>query len=199
MKLTTRSRINAIVAAHESEIEREQDRIDQAHREEVLFEQQFQAWKKNVAVPGFLEVQTELKRHGHECKVIETDKFESGDAAGDSVRGEFYPKGWDYGSGGTLGGPPSLTVAYEPSSRSVKLVECTFGPLDNGWEGELGAFNMEEITRDMMAEVFVALVEKILLDKSFIAKSTKSLHPSWTGPGMRVSNQPRIGRSRHAA
>jgi hypothetical protein len=98
-----------------------------------------------------------------------------------------------------VAGPASLTVACVPESRSIKLIECTFGPLDNGWEGELGAFNMEEITRDMMAEVFVALVEKILLDKSFIAKSTQDLRPSFPRRRARTPDRPRIARSRYAA
>ena len=199
MDISTKSRLAAIVAAHESEIEREQDRIDQEQMAEVLFAQQFSAWKKNVVVPAFTEVQSELKIHGHQCKIVDADELEPGDADGDSVRCEFYPKGWDCGAGGAVAGPPSLTVACVPESRSIKLIECTFGPLDNGWEGELGAFNMEEITRDMMAEVFVALVEKILLDKSYIAKSTQDLRPSWIKPGTRSPDRPRIARSRYAA
>ena len=200
MDFAIKSRLQAIVTAHESEIEREQDRIDQAHTAEVLFVQQFLAWKKNVVVPAFIEVQSELKRHGHECKIVDADDLSpGGQDGGDSVKCEFYPKGWNYCDGASLAGPPSLTVICEKETRSVKLIECTFGPLDNGWEGELGAFNMEEITRDMMAEVFVALVEKILLDKSFIAKSTQDLRPSWTRPGTRSSTRPRITRSRYAA
>lgn len=199
MDISTKSRLAAIVAAHESEIEREQDRIDQEQMAEVLFAQKFSAWKKNVVVPAFTEVQSELKNHGHECKIVDADELEPGHADGDSVRCEFYPKGWDCGAGGAVAGPPSLTVACVPESRSIKLIECTFGPLDNGWEGELGAFNMEEITRDMMAEVFVALVEKILLDKSYIAKSTQDLRPSWTRPGTRTPARPQLTRSRYAA
>jgi len=199
MDISTKSRLAAIVAEHESEIEHEQDRIDQEHMAEVLFAQQFSAWKKNVVVPAFTEVQSELKRHGHECKIVDTDELEPGEASGDSVKCEFYPKGWGHGSGASLAGPPSLTVACEPESKSVKLIECTFGPLDNGWEGELGAFNMHEITRDMMAEVFVALVEKILLDKSFIAKSTQDLRPSLPRRRARTPDRPRIARSRYAA
>lgn len=199
MDISTKSRLDAIVTAHEREIEREQDRIDQEQMAEVLFAQQFAAWKKNVVVPAFTEVQSELKRHGHECKIVDSDKLEPGDTGADSVRCEFYPKGWDYGTGGALAGPPSLTVGCEPESKSIKLIECTFGPLDNGWEGELGAFNMEEITRDMMAEVFVALVEKILMDKSFIAKSTQDLRPSLPRPRARTPDRPRIASSRYAA
>ena len=199
MDISTRSRLQTIVAAHENEIEREQDRIDQEQMAEVLFAQQFSAWKKNVVVPAFTEVQSELKNYGHESKIVDADKLEPGDADGDSVRCEFYPKGWDCGAGGAVAGPASLTVACVPESRSIKLIECTFGPLDNGWEGELGAFNMEEITRDMMAEVFVALVEKILLDKSFIAKSTQDLRPSLPRRRARTPDRPRIARSRYAA
>ena len=203
MDCAAKSRLAAIVAAHESEIEREQDSIDQEQMAEVFFAQQFSAWKKNVVVSAFTEVQSELKNHGHECKIVDADELEPGDASGNSVRCEFYPMGRGLNAGGSLAGPASLTVACEPESRSIKLVECTFDPLDNGWEGELGAFNMEEITRDMMAEVFVALVEKILLDKSFFAKSTQDLRPSWIGPGTRPRTRSparaQIGRSRYAA
>jgi hypothetical protein len=81
----------------------------------------------------------------------------------------------------------------------VKLSECTSGPLDRGWSGELGAFALEDITRDRIAEAFVALVEKILMDKSFIAKQTQGLRPSWTRTRNRAAAAPRIGRDRRAA
>jgi hypothetical protein len=68
MDISTRSRLQTIVAAHENEIEREQDRIDQEQMAEVLFAQQFSAWKKNVVVPAFTEVQSELKNYGHESR-----------------------------------------------------------------------------------------------------------------------------------
>ena len=201
MNTSTKSRLEAIIAAHESEIAREQDRIDQEHMAEVLFAQHFEAVKKTVIVPAFVDLEGELKRHGHVCKIVEADEINFDDQAGgcDSVTCEFYPKGWNHGDGASLAGPPSLTVVCEKESRSVKLLECTFGPLDRGWSGELGACGLEEITPELITEVFLALVEKILLDKTFIAKSTQNLRPSWSRPGMHSPARPRIARSRHAA
>ncbi len=199
MDISTRSRLEAILTAHESEIEREQDRIDQEQMAEILFAQQFAALKMNTIVPAFADLESELKRHGHVCKIVEIDALDSGDGGGDSVKCEFYPKGWDCGDGASLAGPPSLTVSCDPTAKTVKLSECTFGPLDRGWSGELGVFGLEDITREMLAKTFVAMVEKILLDKSFIAKSTQDLRPSWTRPGIRYETNLRIERGRHAA
>ena len=203
MDSTTKSRLEAILSAHESEIAREQDRIDQAHLADALFDQQFAALKANVVLPAFVELESELKRHGHACKIVEIDELYPGDGSGggdgDGVRCEFYPKGWDCGGSAALAGPPSLTVSCDTASRTVKLSECTSGPLDRGWSDELGSFAVEDLTRDRISEVFVALVEKILLDRSFIAKQTQDLRPSWTRPRNRAAAAPRIGRDRRAA
>jgi len=200
MDITTRSRLEAILSAHENEIAREQDRIDQAYMADVLFAKQFAALRTNVLLPAFAVLESELKRHGHVCKIVEIDELYPGDGGdGDCVRCEFYPKGWDYGDAAPLAGPPSLTVSCDISSKTVKLSECTSGPLDRGWSGELGAFALEDITRDRITEAFVALVEKILLDRSFIAKQTQELKPSWSRRGDRAATRPRIGRDRRAA
>lgn len=203
MDSTTKSRLQAILSAHESEIAREQERIDQEHLADALFAQQFAALKMNAVLPAFIDLESELKRHGHVCKIVEiaeTDEINSGDGDdGDGVRCEFYPKGWDHGGGAGFAGPPSLTVSCDTISKTVKLSECTSGPLDRGWSGELGAFALEDITRDKITEAFVALVEKILLDKSYIAKQTQDLRLSWTLPRSRATATPRIGRNRRAA
>lgn len=198
MDSSTKSRLEAILSAHESEIARQQDRIDQEHLADALFAERFAAIKADVVLPSFIELESELKRHGHVCKIVETDELYPGDGSdGDGVTCEFYPKGWDGCAG--LAGPPSLTVSSDTASKTVKLSECTSGPLDRGWSGELGAFALEDITRDRIAEAFVALVEKILMDKSFIAKQTQDLRPSWTGTRNRAAAAPRIGRDRRAA
>lgn len=199
------SRLEAILAAYESEIAREQDRIDQEHMAEVLFAQQFAALKMNVILPAFSDLERELERHGHRCRIVETDEFRAGDVdgAGGGITCEFHPNGWDRGDGVPLASPPSLTVSCDVRTKTVKLSECTFGPLDGGWSGELGSFSVEEITRERIADAFVALVEKILLDKSFIAKSIQNLRPTWTRPGTRsettTPTNPEIGRARDAA
>ena len=195
-----KSRLEAILTAHESEIAREQDRIDQAHLADALFAQQFATLKANVVLPSFIELESELKRHCHTCKIVEIDELYPGDGGdGDGVRCEFYPKGWDCGGCAAVAGPPSLTVSCDTASKTVKLSECTSGPLDRGWSGELGSFAVEDITRDRISDVFVALVEKILLDKSFIAKQTQDLRPSWTRSRNHAAAAPRIGRDRRAA
>ena len=198
MDSTTKSRLQTILSAHESEIAREQERIDQEHLADALFAQQFAALRINVVLPAFIDLESELKAHGHVCKIVEFDENDSGDG-GDAIRCEFYPKGWDHEGGQALAGPPSLTVSCDTVSKTVKLSECTSGPLDRGWSGELGAFALEDITRDKITEAFVTLVEKILLDKSFIAKQTQDLRPSWTLPRGRATTTPRIGRDRRAA
>lgn len=194
----TKDRLEAILNAHESEIAYEQDRIDQAHMAEVLFAQQFAALKKMIILPAFADLESELRRHGHVCKTVEIDELYAGDAAGGggSVRCEFYPKGWDHSEGASLAEPPALTVSCDKNAKTVKLSESTFGPLDSGWSGELGVFSLEDITADRIAEAFVALVEKILLDKSFIAKSIKDLRPS---RGRRSPSLRQIERDRRAA
>lgn len=200
MDSTTKSRLETILTAHESEIAREQDRIDQEHLADAHFAQQFATLKANVVLPSFTELESELKRHGHACKIVEIDEIYPGDGGdGEDVTCEFYPKGWDCAASAGLTGPPSLTVSCDKVSKTVKLSECTSGPLDRGWSGELGSFAVEDITRDRISEAFVALVEKILLDKTFIAKQTQDLRPSWTRPRNRAATAPRIGRDRRAA
>lgn len=193
----TKDRLEAVLNAHESEIACEQDRVDQAYMAEVVFAQQFAALKKMVIVPAFADLECALKRHGHVCKTVEIDELYAGDAGGGgSVRCEFYPKGWDYGEGASLAEPPALTVSCDKIAKTVKLSESTFGPLDSGWSGELGVFSLDDITADRIAEAFVGLVEKILLDKSFIAKSIKDLRPSRS---RRSASLRQIGRDRRAA
>jgi hypothetical protein len=210
MDTATKSRLEAILSAHEQEIAREQDRIDEAHMADVLFAQQFAALKMNVVLPAFTDLENELRRHGHACKVVETDEVYPGDgdcsngrdgggSVSGSVRCEFYPNGWARDEREALAEAACLTVSCDKSTGSVKLSESTFGALDRGWSGELGTFGLQDITRDGIAEAFVALVEKVLLDKSFIAKSIKDLHPSWTRPGYRSTSRGQIGHDRRAA
>lgn len=201
MDMKTRSRLEAVLNAHEQEIEREQDRIDEAHMAEVLFAQRFVALKGNVVVPAFQELEAELRPHGHLCKTVELDELypENGKAGGkaggkvggkgggDSVRCEFYPRGWHCGAGAPLAGPPAITLTCDPKGKTVKLHECTFGPVEQGWSGELGTFALEEITRELIAECLVGMVEKILLDRSFIARTTQHLQPTWSRPGRRAA------------
>ncbi len=51
----------------------------------------------------------------------------------------------------------------------------------------------------LFAQQFAGSVEKILLDKSFIAKSLEELRPSRARTGIRSPARPRIGRERRAA
>lgn len=195
------SRLEAVLTAHESVLAREQDRIDQAYLADALFAQQFAALKTAVILPTFAGLETELKRHGHTCKVIEIDELYPGDSdgGGGSVKCEFYPKGWDRGEGASLAAAPSLTVSCDKTSKTVTLSECTVGPLDRGWSGELAAFSLQDVTGEAIAAAFVALIEKVLLDKSFIAKSIKDLRPSRTRPRNPSASRPEIGCGRHAA
>ncbi len=192
MDMKTRSRLEAVLNAHEQEIDREQDRIDEAHMAEVLFAQRFVAFKSNVVLPAFQDLQAELERHGHVCKIVELDELypldgKDGKGSGDSIRCEFYPRGWMRSGETPLAGPPAITLTCDPKSKTVKLHECTFGPVAQGWSGELGTYALEQVTGELIAASFVAMVEKILLDKSFIARRTQHLQPIWTRPGRRAA------------
>jgi hypothetical protein len=184
-----RSRLRGVLDEHQAQIDREQERLDQEHLTEALFSQQFTALKSNVILPALLDLGEELKAHGHRCKIIEFEDELAGAGSGEltNVGCEFYPCGWDYVEGQALAGPPSVTFHCDPASLTVKIVECTSGPVDQGWSGEVGAYPPEEITKDMVAEAFVTMVEKIMLDKTFIAKVTQTLSPTWTRPGRRAA------------
>lgn len=183
-----KARLRGVLEEHQAQIDREQERLDREHLSEALFCQQFTALKSNVILPALLDVCEELERHGHRCKIVESEE-EPLAAAGDlaNLGCEFFPSGWDLAEGQALAGPPSVTFHCDPASLTVKVVECTAGPVDQGWSGEVGAYAPEEITKDLVAEAFVAMVEKIMLDKSFIARITQTLSPTWSRPGRRAA------------
>ena len=184
-----KSRLHRVLDEHQARIDQEQERLDQEHLTEVLFSQQFIAVKSNVILPALLELEAELKSHGHRCKIIEFEDETSVDGSGEilSIGCEFYPDGWVCKEGRPLSGPPSVTFHCDSSSRMVKVHECTSGPVESGWSGEVGAYAPDEITGNMVADAVVTMVEKILLDKSYITTITRTLTPTWTRPGRRVA------------
>ena len=183
------SRLRRVLDEHQARIDQEQERLDQEHMTEVLFSQQFIALKSNVILPALLDMEAELKAHGHRCKVIEFEDESGADGPGEilSIGCEFYPSGWVCEEGRPLSGPPSVTFHCDSSSRMVKVHECTSGPVECGWSGEVGAYAPDEITGNLVADAVVTMVEKILLDKTYIATITQTLSPTWTRPGRRVA------------
>ena len=133
MDISTRSRLEGILTAHESEIEREQDRIDQEQMAEILFAQQFAALKMNTIVPAFADLESELKRHGHVCKIVEIDALDSGDLADVAVSfsdlSQFYHSMRSIPSKATSLPSASVTAPAASSLNTMKSTpDCSTVP-----------------------------------------------------------------------
>lgn len=187
MDMNIRSRLQNVIDEFHAEIQKEQDRIDQAHLEEALFGQQFIALKENVVRPAFAELEVMLKVHGHGCRIVDLEDGAGNDEEVPGIRCEFYPDDWIVPESGPVAGPPSITLTCDCAGKTVKMHECTFGPVERGWSGEIGSYQPGDVTKEAIAEAFVAMVEKVLLDKSYIARASQNLTPTWTRPGRRAA------------
>jgi len=90
-----------------------------------------------------------------------------------------------------------LTQGLDSAAKSRLEANLTAHQSEKSREQDrIGQAYMAEV---LFAQQFAASVEKILLDKSFIAKSLEELRPSRARTGIRSPTRPRIGRERRAA